>query len=178
MALEAWLLPLLDGPQTFRLARHVTWFLCRRDDGRPCGAAASDCPYLRLDPGDKHDLKRLKKLATIGGAWTCSEWFRTIGWYEARSDAAHGRGHDVSLSEASSAEYVITHYLLDRILDWLASHPSDPTGDLAGELCVIVDEAAWQKMVDAIDQATPPKDAAGLLTGEPSVSWPAFAPSL
>lgn len=156
MALEAWLLPHVDGPQTFRLARHVTSFPCRRDDGRPCGGTAPDCPYLRLDPGDKQDLTRLKKLQAIGGTWTCSEWFRILDWYEARSDAAHGCGGDVSHSEASSTEYVISHYLLDPILDWLAFHPDDPAGDLDRELCLVVDEAGWQKVVSAIDEPTPP----------------------
>lgn len=154
--LEAWLLPHVEGPQTFRLARHVTSFACRRDDGRPCGGTAPDCPYLRLDPGDKQDLTRLKKLQAIGGTWTCSEWFRILDWYEARSDAAHGRGGDVSHSEASSTEYLISHYLLDPILDWLAFHPDDPAGDLDRELCLVVDEAGWQEVVSAIDEPTPP----------------------
>ncbi len=63
----------------------------------------------------------------------------------------------LSLSEASSAEYVISHYLLGPILDWLASHLDVPTGDLARELCLVVDEAGWQRMVDAIDEPTPPQ---------------------
>lgn len=157
MALEAWLLPSSEGPQSLRLARHVTAFACRRDDGQPCGGAVLDCPYLRLDPSDEKHRKRLKKLSTIGGAWTCSEWFRVVDWYGARSDAAHGRSAEVSSSDASSATYVISHYLLDPILDWLASHPDDPTGDLARELGTVVDAASWQKMVDAIDEPTPPE---------------------
>lgn len=156
MALEAWLLPHVDGPQAFRLARHVTSFACRRNDGRPCGGTAPDCPYLRLDPDDKQDLTRLKKLHAIRGAWTCSEWFRILDWYKARSDAAHGLGGDASHSEASSTEYVISHYLLDAILGWLAFHPEDPTGDLDRELCLVVDEAGWQNVVSAIDEPPPP----------------------
>lgn len=90
-ALEAWLLRRQPGAQTFRLARHVSWFACGQHDGNLCGRARPVCPYLRLSPDRGRDRERLSRLRDLGNtyaAWRCSEWHRVMDAYDSRSGAA------------------------------------------------------------------------------------------
>jgi hypothetical protein len=155
-ALEAWLLRRQPGAQTLRLARHVTWFGCGRRDNSLCGRDRPICPYLHLSPDVGQDHKRLKVLRDLGDAyvtWRCSEWHRVMDWYDARSGAAHG---DPTAVDTKHAEFWVTHYLMEPILDWLREHPDDPVGDLEATLAAIDDPEGWQAMVDALDAPTPP----------------------
>jgi hypothetical protein len=157
-ALEAWLLQRSAGPQTLRLARHVSWFGCGAHDNNLCGRARPICPYLHLSPDGKHDRKRLDTLRVLGNtypAWRCSEWHRVMDWYDARSDAAHGRPDAVDPKHAREAEFWISHYLLEPILLWLRDHHDDPVSDLEELLDANADPANWAAMLQAIDAPAP-----------------------
>ena len=161
-ALEAWLLNRQSGPQTFRLARHVTWFGCGLPEIDQCGRDQPVCPYLHLSPERKGGISRIKKLQELGStyeAWRCSEWHRVMDWYDARSDAAHGNPQSVDAKEANSAEYCVLHYLMEPILNWLREHPQNPVTDLEAMIDEVEEPGGWQEMVEAIssqDTSVPP----------------------
>ncbi len=161
-ALEAWLLNRQSGPQTLRLARHVTWFGCGLPENDQCGRDRPVCPYLHLSPDCKGGISRIKKLQELGStydAWRCSEWHRVMDWYDARSDAAHGNPQSVDTKEANSAEYCVLHYLMEPILNWLREHPQNPVADLEAMIDGVEEPGGWQEMVKAInsqDRSVPP----------------------
>jgi hypothetical protein len=158
-ALEAMLLTRQASAQTWRLARHVSWFGCGSSDGDLCGRSRPICPYLHLDPSDGADRRRLGRLRVLGNqyaGWRCSEWHRVVDWYDARSDAAHGDLHAVSKEQASRAEYWAVHHLLEPILEWLSDHREDPILDLKRELDSVDEPAGWSTMLAALDSSKPP----------------------
>lgn len=157
-ALEAWLLSRSPLPQTKRLARHSTWFGCVHDD--ECGRTRPICPYLYLKPNDSRDRKRLDVLRDLGDTyvdWRCSEWHRVVDWYEARSDAAHGRPDAVDIEEAEHAEYWISRHLAEPILLWLRDHPDRPIEDLEGLINSVPAPPNWTELVAALDASAPPR---------------------
>jgi hypothetical protein len=79
-----------------------------------------------------------------------------MDWYDARSGAAHGDPASVDPKVASSAEYWVTHYLMEPILDWLREHPDDPVGELEAAIGTIDHPDGWSAMVDALDSSSPP----------------------
>lgn len=158
-ALEAMLLRRQASAQTLRLARHVAWFGCGRNDGDLCGRSRPICPYLHLEPSDGADRRRLGRLRVLGnqyGGWRCSEWHRVVDWYDARSNAAHGDPHAVSKEEASRAEFWVVHHLLEPILEWLSDHRDDPIGDLERDLDSVAEPAGWSAMLAALDSTKSP----------------------
>jgi hypothetical protein len=158
-ALEAWLIRREPGAQTYRLARHVSWFGCGQPDGNLCGRARPICPYLRLSPDMKADRRRLGTLRELGNLypqWRCSEWHRVMDWYDARSGAAHGDPTAVAERDADSAEFWIAHYLAEPILDWLRTHQHDPVGDLGIEVGLVDEPVRWHDMLAALDSTPPP----------------------
>ena len=158
-ALEAWLLNRHSGPQTFRLARHVTWFGCGLPGDNLCGRDRPICAYLHLSPNNSCDRSRLSSLRVLGNthvAWRCSEWHRVMDWYDARSDAAHGVPNAVDAREASSAEYCVLHYLMEPILNWLREHPQAPVADLEAMIDAVEEPDRWQEMIEALDLEVPP----------------------
>ena len=159
-ALEAWLLDRQTGPQTLRLARHVTWFGCGQPKEYLCGRDRPICAYLHLSPKNPRDRTRLNLLRILGNtrlAWRCSEWHRIMDWYDVRSDAAHGVPNAVNAKYASSAEYCVSHYLMEPILNWLREHPQTPVADLEALIDAVEDPDGWQMMVEALDSRDPPE---------------------
>ena len=155
--LEAWLLPRREGPRTYRLARHASWFGCGSHNGDLCGRSRPICPYLHLSPDrDGKRLKRLRRLGIEFPGWQCSEWHQVMDWYEARSDAAHANPDAIDAREVEQAEYWIAHYLAEPILEWLGDHRDDPIGDLDAELNRVEQPANWAAILDAIDSNDPP----------------------
>lgn len=157
--LEAWLLRRQPAAQTFRLARHVTWFGCGIQDENQCGRARPVCSYLRLSPDRPKDRQRLSMLRDLGNtypAWRCSEWHRIMDWYDSRSGAVHGDPAAVDVKESSSAEFWIAHYLAPPILDWLRTHPDDPVGDLEHAINSVAVPERWDAMLAALDSPNPP----------------------
>lgn len=158
-ALEAWLLNRQSGPQTLRLARHMTWFGCGLPREYLCGRDRPICPYLYLSPNCRLDRGRLKSLRDLGNtrvAWRCSKWHQAMDWYDARSDAAHGDPGGVDAKEASTAEYCVLHYLMEPILDWLREHPEDPVADLEAAIDATQKPDSWPRMIEALDSPNPP----------------------
>jgi hypothetical protein len=158
-ALEAWLLHRGTGSQTQRLARHVAWFGCGRQDNRPCRVERIACPYLCLDPDKGTDRKRISKLRKLGNtwmSWRCSEWHQVVDWYDSRSGAAHGDPAAVTADEARQAEFWVSHYLAEPIIEWLALHSDDPLGDLQSEMQERRPSKSWPAMLAALDAEQPP----------------------
>ncbi|MYG73644.1 MAG: hypothetical protein F4197_14375 [Acidimicrobiia bacterium] len=158
-ALEAWLLNRHSGPQTLRLARHVTWFGCGRPGDNLCGRDRPICAYLYLSPNKSRDRGRLNSLRDLGNThlgWRCSEWHQVMDWYDARSAAAHGALNSVDAKHASSAEYCVLHYLMEPILNWLREHPQEPVADLEEVIDAIEEPGGWEGMIEALDSELPP----------------------
>ena len=80
-----------------------------------------------------------------------------MDWYDARSTWPHGRPDAVDPKHAlPTAEFWISHYLLEPILLWLRDHPDDPVGDLQALLDANADPANWAAMLQAMDVPVPP----------------------
>lgn len=132
--------------KAIRLARHVAYFGCGRQQDNLCGRVRDTCPYLELDPTDPHQREKLKRLRSKGirPPWLCSEWHQVVDWYDLRSELVHGRRGSISPKAANEALYWVVRYLVEPILEWLSHHDRDPIGALERDISLLPAGPDWE----------------------------------
>jgi hypothetical protein len=129
MALEVLIGDDARGPKKFRLARRHSFLACSVPTSSMCGRDRPCYPYLALDPDVRGDAEQLEILRTRHRSGDlrvrCSEYYRIIDLYDARSRAVHDGTVGVQIHDIRNARYPVYRWLMPKVFDWYARHPDD-----------------------------------------------------
>jgi len=150
--LESMLTEDSKSPQSFDLARYLTFFSCWKI-GECSKLNGEPCAYLIFDPNkDLVLLKQLKALAEVDPAWRCSEWLNFHEWYDRRSGFVHGNPYSADVDEVINIDYWAYHQYAVPILEWLVGHKESPMADLKAEVNALeAREIDWRLIVKEKD---------------------------
>ena len=128
MALEVLLGDNGRAEKKFRLARRCSYLACSVPMSSMCGRDRPSCWYLALDPDSRQGKRKLAALRLNAASDTrllCSEHYRIIELYNARSSAVHDGTVGADLETVRRALYPIYRWLIPRVFAWYAKHPGD-----------------------------------------------------